>query len=111
MELWGCPLYSTDNDLDKLISGRDYTATVRGCYPHNKLLYVNSESRQEALKFYLVHIPYYLRISEDRTERTIKSNLYFNSQYGFMFLKVKHPPEHTFVDFLYDLAAYDPNNI
>lgn len=108
---WGfedAPLYSTTNALDKLISGRNYTATVQGCHLHSKLLHVNSESRQVALKFYRVHIPCYFRTCEDTT---IKSTLYFNPEYDFMFLRAKHPPEHTFVDFLYDLKAYDPKDI
>jgi hypothetical protein len=102
------PLYSTTNALDKLISGRNYTATVQGCHLYSKLLYVNSESRQVALKFYRIHIPCYFRRSEDTT---MKSTLYFNPEYDFMFLRAKHNPEHTFVDFLYDLKAYDPKHI
>jgi hypothetical protein len=102
------PLYSTTNALDKLISGRNYTATVQGCHLHSKLLHVNSESRQVALKFYRVHIPCYFQTSE---YTTIKSTLYFNPEYDFMFLRAQDSPEHTFVDFLYDLKAYDPKDI
>jgi hypothetical protein len=107
------PTYSTTNTHDKLISGRNYTATVRGCHLHSKLLRVNSESRQAALSFYRVHIPCYFRTGEfeDGTERTIKSTLYFNPEYDFMFLRAKHAPEHTFVEFLHDLKSYDPKHI
>jgi len=107
------PTYSTTNAHDKLVRGRNYTATVQGCHLHSKLLRVNSESRQVALSFYRVHIPCYFRTGKfkDGTERTIKSTLYFNPEYDFMFLNAKHPPEHTFVDFLHDLREYDPKHI
>src|SRR6185437_5313429 len=48
------PPFSTTNALNKLISGRNYTATVQGLQLHRKLLRVNRESRQVALGFYRV---------------------------------------------------------
>src|SRR5579862_562593 len=62
------PLYSTTNALNKLISGRNYTATAQGFQLHSKLLRVNSESRKVALRFYRVHIPCYLQTSKDGIE-------------------------------------------
>ena len=105
------PPYSTTNTHNKLISSRNYTATVQGCHLYSKLLRVNSESRQVALSFYRVHIPCHFRSFEGGTERTIKSALYINPEHDFVFLGVAPPAEHTFVDFVHDLKAYDPKDI
>ncbi len=103
------PPYSTTNALNKLISSRNYAVTVQGFRLHSKLLRVNSESRKEALRFYRVHIPCYLRASR-RVERSIKSTLYFNPEYDFIQLEAGGPVETTFVDFLHDIRAYDPRD-
>ncbi|KAH8645885.1 hypothetical protein BGZ60DRAFT_555034 [Tricladium varicosporioides] len=116
-DAWGpdTPLYSTTNILNKLVSGRNYRAIVQGSYLYSKLLHVNRESRQVALGFYRVHIPCYLRTAEDRskcrTETTLKSTLYFNPEYDFMFLSTEHLPKNNLVEFLYDLRPYDPKDI
>ena len=104
------PPYSTINALNNLISGRNYFATVQGYHLHSKLLYINRESREVALRFYRVHIPCYLQTSEDGIERTIRTTLYFNPEYDFIHLRARGP-EHPFVDFLHDLKAYDPQNV
>jgi hypothetical protein len=83
---------------------------VQGYRLHSKLLSVNRESREVALRFYRVHIPCYLQTSEDGIERTIRSTLYFNSEYDFIHLSGRGP-EHLFVDFLHDLKAYDPQDV
>ncbi|KND88467.1 hypothetical protein TOPH_06851 [Tolypocladium ophioglossoides CBS 100239] len=106
------PLCSTRNTLNKLISGRNYTATVQGFQVHSKLLRVNSESRRVTLRFYRVHIPCYIQTSNKRTKRIRKTTLYYNPEYDFMHLRAHHQPvEHSFIDFLYDLKAYDPRDV
>ncbi|KAF2176952.1 hypothetical protein K469DRAFT_721140 [Zopfia rhizophila CBS 207.26] len=105
------PPYSTTNALNKLISGHNYTATVRGFQAHSKLLRVNSESRKVALRFYRVHIPCYLRMSGERYGPRFKATFYFNPEYDFMHVTAHQPVEHTFVDFLHDLKAYDPQDV
>ncbi|KAF4630742.1 hypothetical protein G7Y89_g7399 [Cudoniella acicularis] len=104
------PPYSTINALNNLISGRNYFATVQGYQLHSKLLYINRESREVALRFYRVHIPCYLQSSKDGIERTIRATLYFNPEYDFIHLRARGP-EHPFVDFLHDLKAYDPQDV
>ncbi|TVY84067.1 hypothetical protein LSUE1_G000822 [Lachnellula suecica] len=101
--------YSATNGLNKVISGRNYT--IRGCKILSKLLHVNRESRDVALRFYRVHMPCYFPTSEGGTPGTAKSTLYVNPEYDFMFLRIKQPPENTFVDFVNDFKAHDPKAV
>lgn len=114
------PLYSTTNALNKIISGRNYKACIMQRFQlFSKLLRINSESRQVALRFYRVHISCYLPISKkqdeiERTEKTIKTVLYFNPEYDFINLKSherNNSGDATFVHFLYDFKAHDPKNV
>lgn len=108
------PPYSNTNALNKLISGRNYTITVRGFQLYSKLLRVNSESRGVALRFYRVHIPCYLHTSTEggrRCETAMKTTLYFNPEYDFIHLNADSTIESTFIDFLHDFKAYDPQDV
>ncbi|KAF2231270.1 hypothetical protein EV356DRAFT_507228 [Viridothelium virens] len=117
----GARPYSTQNALNKLISGRNYTATVQALQLNSKLLRVTSESRNAALSFYRVHIPCHLQASKERiqgnaapsmrTAKATKSIFYFNPEYDFIHLSKQGPAKHTFVDFLHDLKAYDPRDV
>lgn len=104
------PLYSTANCLDKLISGRNYTATVDGSQIHSKLLHINRESRSVALKFYRVHLPCYFE-TKNSPHSGLKATLYLNPESDFIHLKSNKPVEYTFVDFLHDVKAYDPQDV
>jgi hypothetical protein len=103
------PPYSTKNALNNLISGQNYFATIQSHQLHSKLLRINRESREVALRFYRVHIPCYLQTS-DGVERTLRTTLYFNPEFDFMHLK-SWREESPFIDFLHDLKAYDPQNV
>ncbi|KAI9713533.1 MAG: hypothetical protein M1820_000915 [Bogoriella megaspora] len=110
--------YSTTNTLNKLISGGKYNAIVQALQLNSKLLRVNSEARETALGFYRVHIPCHLNASKERatspretTAGSTKSILYFNPEYDYIHLSTRGPAEHTFVDFLHDLKAYDPRDV
>ncbi|KAI1857165.1 hypothetical protein JX265_011366 [Neoarthrinium moseri] len=112
------PPYSTTNALNKLISGGSYTATVQAVHLNSKLLRVNRESRKAALSFYRVHIPCYLQAFREiprglqgKPAKRAKEPLYFNPEYDFMQLRTRGPAEFTFVDFIHDLKAYDPQNV
>ncbi|KAI9658414.1 MAG: hypothetical protein M1821_002547 [Bathelium mastoideum] len=110
--------YSSTNSINKVISGRDYTATVQALKLNSKLLHVNSESRKAALSFYRVHIPCHLKASTGKTSlpqvetgRSTEAIFYFNPEYDFLHLSTRRPAEHTFVDFLHDLKAHDPRGV
>ena len=107
--------YSTTNELNKLISGQNYTATVRALQLHSKLLRVNSESRKEALRFYRVHIPCHLQLSKESAKLDAASAteavLYFNPEYDFVRLVTETSVTHRIADFLHDLRAYDPKDM
>lgn len=104
------PPHSTTNTLNKFISGRNYTAIVQGSRLYSKLFRVTREARKAALHFYRVHIQCYLGTSEEETERTIKTLLYFNPEYDFVHLSADCRGQ-TFADFFYDLKAYDPKDV
>ncbi|KAK3389871.1 hypothetical protein B0H63DRAFT_105021 [Podospora didyma] len=99
--------YSTINKLGKLVSGGRYTATLRGWPLYSKLLRVNRESREEALKFYRVHFPCMIR-TNNQTSKT--GTLYFNPEYDFLNLDIRgySTPDISAVDFLHDFKAFDP---
>ncbi|KAK3362499.1 hypothetical protein B0T25DRAFT_7734 [Lasiosphaeria hispida] len=110
------PLYSSTNALNKVISGRNYTATVQnGLHLHTKLLRVNRESREVALKFYRLHIPCRMRTSRSSSLRIgpkgQQATLYLNPEFDFVHLRHRGPVEHTTLDFMHDLKAYDPRGV
>ncbi|KAK9792854.1 putative 2EXR domain-containing protein [Seiridium cardinale] len=114
----GARPYSTTNALGKLISGRNYTATVQALQLYSKLLRVNRESRSTALGFYRVHIPCHLQAAAERDmlpqmikPTSTKATLYFNPEYDFIHPTTRGPAEHTVVDFLHDLKANDPRDV
>jgi len=106
------PLYSTTNALNKLVSGRNYTFTVQGFPLYSKLLRINRESREAALKFYRLHMPCDFQRSDAYRERTVMTTLYFNPEYDFIHLRHDGPWSHPFiVDFLHDFKAHDPRGV
>jgi len=117
--------YTSTNALGKTISKRRYVATVRSCFQlHSKLLRVSREARQAALEFYRIHIPCnfpkgdaigrfisYGSAREMQPHETATAPLYLNPEYDILHLQIMRPAEHTFVDFLHDLKAYDPRDV
>ncbi|KAK0730230.1 hypothetical protein B0H67DRAFT_561124 [Lasiosphaeris hirsuta] len=116
----GLQLYSTTNALGKVISGRNYAATVQnGLHLHTKLLRVSRESREVALRFYRLHIPCYVRTSRsspllEEEPRGQQTTLYLNPEFDFVHLRVHGLVEHTALDFgsfVHDLKAHDPRGV
>ncbi|GAB1316976.1 2EXR domain-containing protein [Madurella fahalii] len=108
------PLYSARNALNNVISGRNYSVTVKGLAIYSKLLRVNREARRAALRFYRVHIPCYFQTSEEKRFHypgTIPGTLYCNPEYDFLQLNTGGIAEHTLVDFLHDFRAKDRRHV
>lgn len=104
--------YSIKNALNKLISNKNYNATVEGHHLFSKLLRVNREARQAALEFYRVHIPCNIR-STNMYLKPTPSILYINPEHDFIHLTGDSGGSgdtKSFVDFIHDLKAYDPKN-
>lgn len=104
--------YSIKNALNKLISSKNYNATIEGHHLFSKLLRVNREARQAALEFYRVHIPCNIR-STNMYLKPTPSILYINPEHDFIHLtggSGGSGDTKSFVDFIHDLKAYDPKN-
>lgn len=91
-----------------------HCAIVDGCQVLSKLLRVSHEARNEALRFYRVHIPCKLRGNptgkDEETERP--GTFYFNPEYDFLQIQPGFCGESSLIDFLYHLKnTYDPCRI
>lgn len=95
------------------LNGQKYNATVKAFQLHSKLLFVNRESREVALKFYRVHILCYLQRVENGITRTRRSFLYFNPEWDFVHLNLSHGLEsgNAVASFFHDLKVTDPRGI
>lgn len=81
---------------------------------HNKLLRVNTESRNAALRFYRVHIPctFTKEGIESDPSTPQKGYLYFNPEYDFLHAVSRHVFDCVLVNFLCDLkTTYDPRHV
>ena len=97
--------YTNRNHLNKVVSGRDYTLAIRGqgyAASLNPLLWVNSEARQVALRYYRVH----LRCPGPNDSERL---LYFNPEHDVLDLGGSYHP-HLLPDFLNDVRAHDPRD-
>ncbi|KAF2802221.1 uncharacterized protein BDZ99DRAFT_469003, partial [Mytilinidion resinicola] len=92
-----------------------YTAIVEGYQVLSKLLRVSSESRDECLKFYRVHIPCQFAFGEPPLSgqmETTPGTFYFNPEYDFLHLIRDGQIDDPLIDFLYHLKTiYDPRGI
>ncbi|KAL8740591.1 MAG: hypothetical protein Q9190_006731 [Brigantiaea leucoxantha] len=87
-------------------------AVVDGCQVLSKYLRVSAESREEALKFYRVHLPCKLIGRTTTKGLTSHGILYFNPEYDFLRISPRTPLKDTLFGFLYHLkTTYDPLNI
>lgn len=96
--------YTNRNHLNKVLSGRDYRLRIRGrgyAASLSPLLWVSSEARQVALRYYRVHLPC--------RGRHGKRALYFNPEHDVLDLGGSYHP-HLLPDFLYNVRAYDPRD-
>ncbi|KAK8069195.1 hypothetical protein PG994_005811 [Apiospora phragmitis] len=98
--------YSHRTDCGKAITGGRYHATIPGYHIYSKLLRVSAEARYEALLFYRIHIPCYIRDPWGKTRKA--SILYLNPEYDFLHLETRFPAKDTVVDYMFDIKAYDP---
>src|SRR5947207_4121001 len=83
------------------IKNKHYCAVVDGCQVLSKLLRVTSESREEALKFYRVHLPCRFTGGPTGEGTTCPGTLHFNPEYDFLRIIPGYPVKDTLVDFLY----------
>lgn len=101
--------YANINHLQRpTIEEAKYKLLVNGWQVLSKFLRVNSESRQEALSFYRIHIPCWFRGKGEEERRQI---LHINPEYDFILPVPRTLTSGILTDFLYDLKAYDPNGI
>ena len=91
----------TRNSLGNIISGTNYRIQITTHHLLTPLLCVSRESRQAALDFYRVHIPY------DRKRYGEGRCIYFNPEFDFLHVRPKGTPE-ILADFVHDFKAYDP---
>ncbi|KAK3940184.1 hypothetical protein QBC46DRAFT_459121 [Diplogelasinospora grovesii] len=114
------PWYYTDrNHLGRIVSGRGYTLALdmagRGYAASlNPLLWVNSEARQAALKFYRVHLPFPRQDGEQVLYLNPEHDvLYVRPAFGSRSAGDYRPRPRTatvLADFLHDVRAYDPKD-
>ena len=89
-----------------------YCAVVDGCQVLSKFLRVNRESREEALKFYRVHLPCRFTDAAAGEGKTNPGILHFNPEYDFLRINPDWPVKDTLLDFLYHLkTTYDPHHV
>ena len=103
------PRYLEKNHLGKPISGPRYEAMAEGNQLNSKFLRVNKESRDVALAFYRVHIPFSLRMP--RTGAAEKTTLYLNPENDVLHIDADAPVKETLIDFFWDMKAYDPKGV
>ena len=103
-------------DKQRIVIGADSDYRISADNAHrlnNRLLRVNMESRQLALRFYRVHIP--CTFTKERIQwdapSTREERLYVNPEYDFLYITSDSSHLHT-ASFLYDLkTVYDPRNV
>lgn len=95
------------------LHGRDmqYFVAVEGRRALSKLLLVNQEARQTALRFYRVHFP--CTLQDDRTGKMQeKATFCFNPEYDFLQIQPRFCGEEKLFDFFYHLKiTYDPRRV
>ena len=95
------PPYTVRNESGKLICGENYRLSVHTNHCLSPLLGVSRQSRQAALEFYRLHIPYNFQLYGKQL------CLYLNPEFDFLHIKLMGRPE-ILVDFVHDAKAYDP---
>ncbi|KAL9627972.1 MAG: hypothetical protein Q9164_007432 [Protoblastenia rupestris] len=89
-----------------------YCAVVDGCQVLSRFLRVNRESREEALKFYRVHLPCSFTNAAVGEGTTNPGTLHFNPEYDFLQISPDWPMKDTLLDFLYHLkTTHDPHHV
>lgn len=90
------------NSLGNKITGKNYKLQITTQPLQTPLLRVSSESRQAALDFYRVHVPF------DRNSG--EGHCYLNPEFDFIHI---HPngPSEVLAHFIHDFKAYDPKGV
>jgi hypothetical protein len=109
-------LPSTQEAEDATNKSARYCVSVNGYQVLSKLLRLNRESRDVALRFYRVHFPCILRRGPLSNETRRRGFLYFNPENDFLYIRAEHNSkplrQMTLPDFLYRLKIiYDPKQI
>ncbi|KAI0456405.1 hypothetical protein F5B21DRAFT_467638 [Xylaria acuta] len=99
-------LYRAQNNLGRVIGGRHYAIAANGSQLLSKLLRVNSEARQAALRFYRVHLPCRFELGDRQGYGTLP----FNPEFDILHIRLGRDI-YDFADFLHDLRAYDPQDV
>ena len=85
-----------------------YSVVVDGYHAYSGLLWVNKEARNEALRFYRVHIP----CEFNGTEVSEPGVLYFNPETDLLQIHSEYPTKETLVQFFHDLKRlHDPRQV
>lgn len=96
----------TCNKQRKTIRDWQYCITANGSSLLSKLLRVNREARDAALRFYRVHLPSHFELGDKKGQGT----LFLNPEFDM--LHIDPEQECLFLaDFFYDMRAHDPRNI
>ena len=107
------PRYSTTNSLGNLISGQPSKPIVKSYQLYSKLLRVNRESREAALRFYRIRLPCRFMapgVTALTDQRVLDKTLYLNPEYDFIHLCSSSAALEA-IDFFHDLKAYDPQKV
>jgi hypothetical protein len=91
-----------NNNLGNMISGKNYKFQITTHHLLTPLLRVGCESRQGAMQFYRVHIPYESSSGERQ--------FYFNPEFDFIHIHTKGPSK-VLADLIHDFKAYDPKGV
>lgn len=96
---------------DCVINGERYFTIVKGSQLLSKLLSVNKESREEALKFQRVHLPCRFVKRAVKEEARSHGTLHLNPELDFLHISAEWPAKDTLIPFLYRLKTiYDPRH-
>ena len=99
-------------NLDSLVNGERYFTVVDGSQLLSKLLRVNKESREEALKFHRVRLPCRFTGGATKEGPASHGTLHFNPEWDFLYICAEWPAEDTLVAFLYRLKTiHDPRHV
>ena len=97
---------------DSVVNGERYFTVVDGSQLLSKLLRVNKESREEALKFARVRLPCRFLGGATKEGPASHGTLHFNPEWDFLYISAEWPAKDTLIAFLYRLKTiHDPRHV
>ncbi|RAL17553.1 2EXR domain-containing protein [Aspergillus homomorphus CBS 101889] len=103
---------ATDTDAPDEPPAKSYRVVVSSTSSLSKLLRVNCEAREAALRFYRVHIPCDFRAHDDHTPPKAGGAFHFNPEYDILQLHARYPVKATLLAFLDDVKnTYDRRGV